>query len=306
MICFFSAASHASGVIVDVKGNVNIQLPDGKTNEAKIGVELPDGAKISTDKSSSISVMMMDGSIVDIEEKKDYTIGVNNKKTSSKTVIDGLALAMNEASASFSGPTVHGMVKMTQLGPNAPMPSYISATNILGPYGIYPVETIIDLSDEIVFSWRMDKQLQFTNPVVVVENSKGKKLAIKTVSQKDTSAAMKVSRLKLQPGENYSWYLASNDKRRLTGKTRRYNFGILSTPDKIKLEQDKHKIMAMNISDDGKKFLIAQLYYRVKMNDAMVKTLLPLWEKEHSDAIKKLLRLGYSRMGQAQEMVKYQ
>lgn len=306
LICALSATAYASGVVVDSKGEVKIKLPDGKTNQAKVGVELPDGTKISTAKSSSISIMLMDGSIEDIGEKKDYTIGGNKKEASSKTVIQGLALAMNEATTSTSGPTVHGMIKMTQLGPSAPTPSYISATNILGPYGIYPVGTIIDLPEEIAFSWRMDKQLNFTNPVVIVENAKGKKLVVKNVSPKDTQVAMKTAKLNLQQGENYSWFLASNEKRRIIGKTRRFNFGIISVKEKNILEQDKQKIMAMNISDDGKEFLFAQLYYRAKMNDAMVKTLLPLWEKEHTEALRKLLYLGYSRMGQTQELVKYQ
>jgi len=305
-INLLSLYAYASGVIIDSKGEIEIKLPDGRTTEAKLGVELPDGTKISTKKSSCISIMLMDGTIEDIGENKSYVIEANKKDTSSKTFIEGLALAMNEAKASSTGPTVHGMVKMTQLGPNASMPSYISATNLLGPYGVYPVGTIIEMEKDITFRWRMDKKLNFPNPVFILEDANRKKIIIKAINPEDTELTLKTSKLKLQEGKNYSWYLASNSKRRIIGQTIRYNFGIISQTEKNRLELDKQKIAKMNISADSKEFLIAQLYYRAGMYDAMVKTLLPIWEKEQSDAVKKLLYLGYSKMGQTQEMVKYQ
>jgi hypothetical protein len=112
--------------------------------------------------------------------------------------------------------------------------------------------------------------------------------------------------MQITSGNSYVWYLASNEKGKILGKSRRFNFSIISTANKKRLNEDRNKIEALNISSDGKRFLIAQLYFREKMLDTMVKTLLPLWEKDHSDAVKKLLFMGYARMGLTEEAKRFQ
>lgn len=305
VISVISLAAFASGVIVDAKGNVTITLPNGKSSPAKVGTELPDGTKISTNDTSSASIMLMDGAIEEIGAKQNYTVGKKAKEAKSRTVIQGLALAMNEATATSSGPTVHGMVKMTQLGPNAPRPAPIALGNVFGPEGIYPAGTVIEIPKKLTFRWKMDSKFKFDNPVLVVEDASQKKLIIKKLSRSADNVTIKSKKMKLMPGGQYSWYFASRSNRKILGKSRRFNFATLSNAENNKLIQDSQKIAAMNMSQDGKQFLTAQLYYRAKMNDKMVKTLLPLWEKDHADGIKKLLYLGYLRMGQTINALKY-
>jgi len=306
ILCAFTYPAFASGVLVDTKGAVTVTLPDGKNAAAKTGVELPDGTKISVGKGSSASVMMMDGSIQEIGAGEKYTVGSTQKPGGQRTVIQGIALAMNEATETASGPTVHGMVKMGQLGPGAPKPGIISLGNALGPQGIFPVETTLDVIPEITFQWSKTAKIAFANPTIVIEDTTGKRILTKRISPANPQITVKAGELGLAPGNSYVWYLASDENGKILGKGRRNNFGIISAADKNKLDEDKNKIAAMGISEDGKKFLTAQLFYRVRMLDTMVRELLPLWQKDHADAVKKLLFLGYARMGLAEEAKKYQ
>lgn len=305
IILIISPTLFAAGVIIDAKGKVNVTLPDGKSVPAKTGTELPDGTKISTDNNSSISIMLMNGAIEEIGIKQNYIVGAKEKEIKSKTVIQGLALAMNEATATSGGPTVHGMVKMTQLGPNAPKPVPISLGNVFGPEGIYPVGTTIEIPNKLTYVWKMDGKFNFSNPVIVIEDNSQKKLWVNKLSSTADKVTIKSKKMKLKPGKKYSWYLASRDNRKILGKSRRFNYSTLSDAEKNKLIRDSQKISTLNISQDGKEFLTAQLYYRAQMNDMMVETLLPLWEKNKTDAVKKLLYLGYIRMGQTHNALKY-
>lgn len=306
VLCMVPTAALASGVLVDTKGNVTVTMPGGKNVAVKTGVELPDGAKISVGSGASASVMMMDGSIQEIGAGQKYTLGGTEKPGGQRTVIQGIALAMNEATATTSGPTVHGMVKMGRLGPGTPKPGLLFLGNSLGPQGLFPVGTTLDMASEITFRWSETAKIDFANPTIVVEDSAGKKVLARKISPATPQITVKTGDLGLEPGKDYAWYLASNEGEKYSAKGARNNFGILSASEKNRLDEDKNKVAAMKISDDGKNFLIAQLYFRSKMLDMMVKELLPLWQKDHSDAVKKLLYMGYGRMGMAQEAQKYQ
>jgi hypothetical protein len=306
MFCFFATPVFASGVLVDAKGTITLTMPDGKKAPTKTGVELPDGAKISVAKGAAASVMLMDGSIQEIGSGQTYTIGGRGKGATQRTMIQGIALAMNEATATSGGPTVHGMVKMTQLGPGAPKPGLLSLGNALGPQGIFPCETAIEMPGEIPFQWRDGSKIDFSNPVIVVEDNTGKQLVVKKITPTTSRIVINAGEMQITSGNSYVWYLASNEKGKILGKSRRFNFSIISTANKKRLNEDRNKIEALNISSDGKRFLIAQLYFREKMLDTMVKTLLPLWEKDHSDAVKKLLFMGYARMGLTEEAKRFQ
>ena len=306
MFCFFATPVFASGVLVDAKGTVTVSMPDGKKAPANTGVELPDGAKIAVAKASAASIMLMDGSIQEIGAEQTYTIGGQQKGATQRTVIQGIALAMNEATATSGGPTVHGMVKMTQLGPGAPKPGLVSLGNALGPQGIFPCETAIEMPGEVAFQWREGSKIDFSNPVIVVEDKTAKKLVVKKITPTISRITINAGELKIASGNSYVWYLASNENGKILGKSRHFNFSIISAADKKRLEDDRNKVEGLNMSSDGKQFLIAQLYFREKMLDTMVKTLLPLWEKDHADAVKKLLFMGYARMGLTEEARKFQ
>ena len=306
LLCALATPAFASGVLVDSKGSVAVTMPGGKKAAAKTGVELPDGTKISVGAKGAASIMMMDGSIQEIGSGQNYTIGSASKPKGKQTVINGIALAINEATATSGGPTVHGMVKMGRLGPGEPKPALIDVGAGLGPKGTYPVETTIEMPFQIIFEWSANSKFDFKNPVIVVENSTNNKIATRKIIPQRNNMAISANELKLSAGNSYSWYFASDEKGKISGKSRHFNFSILSDAEKKRMDDDIAKVKAINISEDGKKFLTAQLYFRSKMIDAMVKELLPLWQKDRSDAVKKLLFMGYARMGLAEEAKKYQ
>ena len=304
VFCTVSFAASASGVLVDAKGAVTVAAPGGKNVAAKIGAELPDGTKISVASGASASVMFMDGSIQEIGPGEKYTIGGAEKPAGKRTVIEGIALAMNEAT-SASGSTVHGMVKMTQPGVNPAKPNLVGIGGS-GPQGIYPVETAIEMAPEVIFQWSQRVPINFANPVIVFDDASKKQITYKKIVPSSGKIAVKAEESKLAPGNSYSWYLAADENGNILGKSKRFNFSILSEAEKAKLDSDKAKVQSMNISEDGKKFLTAQLYYRSKMTDAMVKELVPLWQKNRSDTIKRLLFIAYAHMGRPEEAKKYQ
>lgn len=305
VLCAVPFAAFASGVLVDAKGSVTVAAPDGKNVAAKIGVELPDGAKISVASGSSASVMLMDGSIQEIGAGQKYTIGGAEKPAGKRTMIEGISLAMNEVASTGQGPTVHGMVKMTRPGVNQPKPT-LAGIGGTGPEAIYPVETTIEQAPEITFMWSQRVPLNFPNPVIVLNDASKKQITYKKITPANNSATIKAGEIKLAPGNSYSWYFASDQNGKISGQSRRFNFTVLSAAGKKRLDDDKAKVQALGISEDGKKFLLAQLYYRSKMLNAMVKELLPLWQKNQSDTIKRLLFFGYAKMGQPEEAKKYQ
>lgn len=306
MFCVFAWPAFASGVLVDAKGNVTVTTPEGKSAEAKTGLELPDGSKVSVGKNSSASLMMMDGSIEELGADQSITVGGQKQSAGKKTVIDGIALAMNEVSSGGAQPTVHGMVKMGRMGPGQPKPTISVSANQFGPEAIYPVQTTISDLSELTFLWKYGQKFDFKEPVIVINDVGNKQLAYKKISPQNGRLTASFAELKLSAGKRYSWYFASNEKGKMTPKSGRFNFTVLSPADKQKLDSDIAKVRAFNMSDDGKKFLIAQLYYRQQMIDSMVRELLPLWETNRTDAVKKLLNYGYLRMGQVEEAKKYQ
>ncbi len=303
---FITANVFASAVIVDVKGKASIKLPDGKSLSPDIGIDLPDGTKIRTDDTSSLSLMLMNGTIDDISGKQSYTVGATANDGQKKTVLQGIALAMNEISSTGSGATVHGMVKMTNLGPEGPKPTFAPIPGSLGPQGTYPVNIALEPVDRITFRWEVGSKIDFTNPYVIIENDKKKIIATSPITPISTEVSIKNSLMKLQPGQRYAWRFASNEKGKYLGKSRKFNFSILSIPKKKTFNEDLAKLKTMKISDDGKLFLSAQLYFSYKMYDKMVECLLQLWDKNKTDVIKKELFMAYQRMGQTKEAMKYQ
>ena len=104
----------------------------------------------------------MNGTIDDISGKQSYTVGATANDGQKKTVLQGIALAMNEISSTGSGATVHGMVKMTNLGPEGPKPTFAPIPGSLGPQGTYPVNIALEPVDRITFRWEVGSKIDFT------------------------------------------------------------------------------------------------------------------------------------------------
>lgn len=317
------------GVLIESSGPVKFTSKKGTEIAAVLGTELEPGTIVQAGEGGSAKVMLMDGELIQVSERKSYVVGTTPSQEEKKSMMRGLTIALNEAAkvklpaapteeveteeakpSAPQQPRVYGMVKM---GSPRPTPQERAAQKKrvakkrrpkLELEAIYPAETTILMPKNITFAWNMN--LKFPKPVVVFEGPEGlyKRFDIDPKSPKSLTASAK--ELGLHKGNKYSWYLASRSDKKGRGRTRRFNFTIMSEAQEKSLKKDLATINETASTDDGRAFLTAQLYYNHKMMYDMVQTLLPLWNKNKSPAIKKLLKLGYARMGRASEARKYQ
>lgn len=291
--------SFASAVLVDAQGKVEVTI-SGKTESAKVGTELPDGSVVDVKKGSA-QVLLESGAMDGIPANTKYTVGSKAHAGSRTDLGGGIALAMKELAASGEGPTVHGMVKKVggpqqiRLGAKAPAK---------GLRGIYPVGTAIVLEPTITFKW--SEPVGFKNPVLVLEDAKRGRLAVLNLKPGETSFHRSSDKLYLKSGGSYSWFIAERVGEDVKGRTARFKFTVLSDSQIRALGNQKNGIEAMRMGQDGKDLLIAQTYFGYGLYDDMVNRLTPLYARAPTPFTRKLLRLGYARMGNMTEAAKYE
>jgi hypothetical protein len=63
----------------------------------------------------------------------------------------------------------------------------------------------------------------------------------------------------------------------------------------------------MGLDSDGRALLTAQVYYKYRQYKSMVDELLPVYKTQNppSDMVKKLLALGYEKMGRLEDAGKF-
>lgn len=303
VICILTAAissqAFATAVLVDAQGKVEVRIA-GRSESAKPGLELPDGSTIEV-RDGSAQVLLESGAMDGIPANTKYTVGQKAQGGSRTDLGGGIALAMKELAAAGEGPTVHGMVKKVggpqriRLGAKAPAK---------GLRGIYPVGTAIILEPTITFRW--SEPANFKNSVLVIDDAKRRRLAVVKLKPGETNFHRSTEKLHLKKGESYSWFLAEQVDSDVKGRTARFKFTILSASDAKALEGQKGKIEALRMGRDGKDLLIAQTYFGYGLYDDMVNRLTPLYARAPTPFTKKLLRLGYARMGNAAEAAKYE
>jgi hypothetical protein len=237
----------------------------------------------------------------EVAEGMRYTVGSEKASGKRTDLGQGITIAMKELAASGEGPTVHGMVKKVG-GPRKVRIDFGNKATA-GQMGLYPTGTKVKLGQEMTFRWL--KPIDYKNPTLVLDNAGRRRLAMANLRAGDTSFTRSASKLHLKDGESYSWFLAERKERDVKGKTGRYSFSTISSEDERALEGEMAKIRSLRMSEDGKKLLIAQLYFQYGLYYDMVNVLTPLYSKSPSTFVKKLLRLGYSKMGNTVEMAKY-
>jgi hypothetical protein len=291
--------SFASAVLVDAQGRVEVTV-SGKKGSAKVGTELPNGSVVDVGNGSA-QVLLESGAMDGIPANTKYTVGSKAHAGSRTDLGGGIALAMKELAASGEGPTVHGMVKKVggpqqiRLGAKAPAK---------GLRGIYPVGTAIVLESTVTFKW--SEPASFKNPVLVLDNAKKRRLAVLKLKLGQTNFHRSAEKLHLKRGGSYSWFLAERVNGDVKGRTARFKFTVLSGSRVKALKDQKSGIEAMRMGQDGKDLLIAQTYFGYGLYDDMVNRLTPLYARAPTLFTRKLLRLGYARMGNMREAAKYE
>ena len=288
-----SALAHASGVLVDSSGTVTVKLPGKSEANAKTGAELPDGSIVKVGKGGSASIMLISGAVDEIASGSIYKVGEKIKAEKRTDLGGGIGKAMRELVASGQGPTVHGMVRDAK-GPGR------AAGLTLGLGGglehFYPRRTAIILGKRISFVWDKSVKMNWKNPVLVIVDSRDKQLAAFPVKPESTKYSITPARAHIIKGKKYGWYLGSGrkDSKRKSAKS---PFSTLSASKEKRYEADKKRIASLKMSAEGKNILLAQLDFQYKLYAEMIKTLLPVWETNKSSFVKKLLFLGYHKMG---------
>ncbi|OGQ21867.1 MAG: hypothetical protein A3I05_00335 [Deltaproteobacteria bacterium RIFCSPLOWO2_02_FULL_44_10] len=301
---FFRSAAFASAVLVDAKGAVEVKIGD-KAVEPKVGLELPDGSSIKTKKGAKAQVMFLDGTIRTLVANESLIVGKLEKSGAQTTVIEGIQLALNEASQSGEGPTVHGMVKM---GPPATgKPKIILGSSSFGIEGLYPIHTTILMpKQDLVFMWSDTTKIDWTNPVLVVKNAEKKQMGIFSVPKGAKQLVVPLSQLKLKSGETYSWHLGYKQKGIMIVKGSHYPFTILGKKGEASLQKDIETIKTLEFSPKAETLMLGQVYYKYGLYHHTTEILVPLSQAgDVGGAVKQILFVSYLRMGLSSEMEKY-
>jgi len=296
-----SSAVHATAVLIDVQGDVGITASGSKLT-ATIGAELADGSVVKAGEGAKASVLAQSGELYEIKGGQSYTVGSKAGSARSTDLGSGITLAMREMAAGGEGPTVHGMVKKVE-GPKGKLGGFSGSGTAL--VGTHPVGTALILGPTVTFRWSRSVGDLWQSPAIVIEDAAKKRLAVNAISAKAKSFKASASKTRLKKGAEYSWYLAST-KGGVNGKTARFAFSTLAPVEEKRLAEEKGRIDSLSIGADGKGLLAAQLFYRYKLLDDMVKTLEPIWARTKAPFVKKLLHNGYSRMGMMSDAKKYE
>lgn len=300
-LLFFSTSVFASGVLIDVNGMVHVRPPKAKEVSGRLGLELVNGSVIKTGLKASASVLLDDGTMDEIPQNTEYTVGAN--QSGKKTVLgSGITVAMKELASKGEGPTIAGMVRAAK-GPSEKFKN-IKKVEGFGINGIYPRETAILLRKNVVFKWESEPKVDWASPVVVVDDEKNEHIAVLPIEPSSTEIALVTTEHPLQKGAKYSWYLATKEPE-LKGKTMRFAFTTLPAADEAKLKTEENTVKALPIGESGKKLLKAQLLYKYGLTAKMVEVLNSLWNEAESEYVRKLLWLGYAKMGQVEKAYEF-
>ncbi len=290
----------ASAVLIDAKGKVSVILPGKEVEQARIGMELPEGSIVNVTDGGA-SVLLESGTLDEIASKTTYTVGAKSDEGGRTDLGGGIALAMRELAASGEGPTVHGMVKEAKGPKNLRIDFGKDAAS--SQRGLFPTGTRVVLGESQSFRW--SRPVDHANAVLVLDDAKRKRLAIANLKLGDTSFSRSSAKLHLSKGNSYTWYLGESAGDGIKGRTGRFAFSTLSSSDEGSLNAERGRIDSLKIGGEGKDLLKAQLYFQYGLYDDMVNALRPVYEKSHAPFVKKLMKLGYTKMGNAVEAARY-
>ena len=286
LLLIVPAFAFASGVLVEAKGPVEVGI-SGKKIKPKTGLELPDGSKVQVGKAASAQVMLLNGTIVSLATGESLTVGSKTTTRSKRTTINGIQIALNEASASGAGPTVQGMVKGNQLGLGR---SKMLGASTLGIDGLYPVNTTIEPTDSLTIRWSPEAKISWPHPVMVIENKEKKTIAVKPIIANANHIIISSSEAGLVPGGSYRWHLGSKQGDNVVVKSNHFPFRILADDAKQSMATDVATINGLGLtSSDGKNLLLGQVYYKHGLYQKAADTILPVYQSEKGDGVKHVL-----------------
>ncbi len=289
-----SAMAHASAVLVDAKGAVTVTLPGKKATPATSGLELPKGAVVTTGAKASASILFASGAVDQVAAEKRYTVGQSSTEAKRTELGGGLGTAMRELAAAGQGPTVHGMVREAK-GPKKSGLGLALGPGAGGVTPLAPRHTTVLLEKTLVFSWK--GKPDWSNPIFVIDTEKGAIVKTLPIQPGEQSLSKATAALGLKKGMDYGWYLGTQGKKGPTRKMARSPFTTLSAAEEKRYSAERAKLGSLGLGADGKAILEAQLDFQYGLYATMIETVSPVWAHNKSPFVKKLMYLGYHRMG---------
>lgn len=273
-------------------------------------MELVNGSKLSTDAKSTAQLMLDSGAIIKVASNQAYVVGEKSAKAKQTGFVQGVQIAFNEVKTGGKNPTAAGMVKMGR--PATGKDKTVVSSGLFGVQGLYPVHTSIRKpAKDFTFSWTKDSKINWEKPLLVVENSKKEQIFVQEIEPKQGSFEICPCTMGLNPGEKYAWYFAQKSEGKVSPKSSRYKFEILSEKEEKALNADIKMVEKLPLETDyAKKLLLAQVYYKYGMVSEMTTTLEPLYTEEQKktdekNLVRDLLYLGNARMGFAKQAEQY-
>lgn len=288
---FFATAFAVSGVVVEKTGSLVLIRPNGEQKEARTGDTFDDGTTLSAKKGRAL-LLFADGTLLSLSPNQTLKRGEAPLKNG--IPVGGLQNGLN---AAFQ------QAKMGRPGERAPLD--------LGPppggiQGLYPVAGNMQIPPSILFRWK-GKNISGENPALIF----GESLFFVMADAKNISLSRQ--ELSLEKGNEYRWYLGrvENDPHQTLKKpvaqSRVYSFRILSDKEDRRLQKELSRLSSLPTkTTEGREFLKAQVFYNYKMYHAMVDVLNSLHKKYRTPGIRKLLFLGYVRLGLDREAKKFE
>jgi hypothetical protein len=297
----FPALAHASAILVDAQGKVEVALPGGKSAPLQAGISLPDGSVVKVESGGKAAVLLESGAMDTVTAGTSYTVGAKVEKAQRTELGSGIAIAMRELVATGEAPTVHGMVKEAK-GPTGRLPDFSVLGGAEGFNAIYPVSIAIRFQNTLTFRWA--QPANWPAPALVLDDAQKKRLAVIPIPANAKEVTASAANLYLAKGAAFSWYLATKEKGG-TGKGARSEFSVLSEKEEQTLDATLANVRKLGLSEVGQALLCGQIYYQHKMYDDLTRTLAPIIGSDASPFAKQLLFTAYSRMGRTEEAAKY-
>ncbi len=163
-----------------------------------------------------------------------------------------------------------------------------------GIEGVFPVYGKISLQKEISFQWR-GRNVSGKKPVLCLFEREKNEDCFEVVG---TNKKITASQLGLRRGHAYQWYLGRMEKGKIIAQSRVFRFTLLSQEESEKLAKELEKTK-------GGLLLKGQIYYSFQMYHDMVALLEPRYKMATSEGLRKLLFLGYARLGRHHEAKKF-
>lgn len=166
-----------------------------------------------------------------------------------------------------------------------------------GIEGIFPVYGNLQMSvPDFWFLWR-GKKIKGEKPVLVFREQGGKTQKTWDVSGKTGGLLVRTRSLNLKRGKEYEWFLGRLEGEEVIAQSRVFRFRILSKEESRRLQKA--------IEQNKAKFLKAQIYFNYRLYHDMVALLEPRYKMAPSESLRKLLFLGYVRLGRHHEAKKF-